>query len=79
MIARFGIEVSLTGTPLDTKDWTFRKPLQIARAGVQELELDLDALAKSGNDYADLRLLLAGNQIPYVLEQPALPDAIIAS
>lgn len=70
-------DVPLTGAPLDTKDWTYRKPLQIARAGVQELELDLDALAKSRPDFADLRLLLAGNQIPYVLEQPALARSLV--
>ncbi len=70
-------DVPLTGAPLDTKDWTYRKPLQIARPGVQELELDLDALAKSRPDFADLRLLLAGNQIPYVLEQPALARSLM--
>lgn len=70
-------DVPLTGAPLDTKDWTYRKSVQIARAGVQELELDLDALAKSRPDFADLRVLLAGNQIPYVLEQPALARSML--
>ncbi|HKB57335.1 MAG TPA: DUF3999 family protein [Lacunisphaera sp.] len=69
-------DVPLTGAPLDTKDWSYRKSLQIARLGVQELELDLAALAKSRPDFADLRLLLAGNQIPYVLEQPALARSV---
>jgi hypothetical protein len=69
-------DVPLTGAPLDTKDWSYRKSLQIARPGVQELELDLAALAKSRPDFADLRLLLAGNQIPYVLEQPALARSL---
>ena len=69
-------DVPLTGAPLDTRDWSYRKSLQIARPGVQELELDLAALAKSRPDFADLRLLLAGNQIPYVLEQPALARSL---
>jgi hypothetical protein len=43
---------------------------------VQELELDLEALAKSRPDYSDLRLLRGGNQIPYVLEQPALARSL---
>ena len=65
-------DVPLTGAPLDTKDWPHRQPVRITRAGVQELELNLAALAQARPDFADLRLLLGGNQIPYVLEQPAL-------
>src|ERR1035441_4033786 len=48
----------------------------IADAGVQELELDPEALAKSRPDFADLRLLRDGNQIPYVLEKPALARSL---
>ena len=39
-------------------------------------ELDLDAIAKSRPDFADVRLLRAGNQIPYVLEQPGLARSL---
>jgi len=69
-------EVPLTGAPLDARDWAFRRAVEISGAGVQELELDLGALAKSRKDYADLRLLRAGNQIPYVVEQPALARSL---
>jgi hypothetical protein len=69
-------DVPLTGAPLDAKEWTFRRAVQIAEPGVQELELDLDALAKSRPNFADLRLLHGGNQIPYVLEQPALARSL---
>lgn len=69
-------DVPLTGAPLDTKDWLYRNSIQITRAGVQEMELDLAALARSRPDYADLRLLRQGNQIPYVLEQPALARSL---
>ena len=65
-------DVPLTGAPLETKDWSFRQPVQIIRPGVQELELNLAALAQARPDFADLRLLHGGNQIPYVLEQPDL-------
>ena len=65
-------DVTLTGAPLDAKDWPFRRAIQVARAGVQELELDPEALARSRPDFADLRVLRNGNQIPYVLELPAL-------
>ncbi len=69
-------DLQLAGAPLDTKDWLYRHSIQITRAGVQELELDLAALAGSRPDYADLRLVRAGNQIPYVLEQPALARSL---
>jgi len=72
-------DVPLAGAPLDTTDWLYRKPVSLTRAGVQELELDPEALARARPDFADLRLLLAGNQIPYVLEQPALARSLVLS
>jgi hypothetical protein len=69
-------DVPLTGAPLDAQDWPGRRVVRIERAGVQELELDPAALARARPDFADLRLLRAGNQIPYVLEQPALARAL---
>ena len=69
-------DVPLAGAPLDAKDWPRRQPVQITHAGVQELELNLAALAQARSDFADLRLLHAGNQIPYVLEQPALARSL---
>ena len=69
-------DVPLAGAPLDTKDWLYRRSVQISRAGVQELELDPEALARTRPDFADLRLLRNGNQIPYVLERPALARSL---
>ena len=69
-------DVPLTGAPIDTKDWTRRKPITLSRAGIQELELTPAILAKTQTDFADLRLLHDGNQIPYVVEQPALARAL---
>ncbi|MBI3884520.1 MAG: DUF3999 family protein [Opitutae bacterium] len=68
-------EVPLTGAPLDTKDWTRRRAIRLAHAGVQELELDPAVLAEARTDFADLRVLRGDNQIPYVLEHPALSRA----
>jgi len=65
-------DVPLTGAPLDASDWKFHRVVQVSGPGVQELELDLDALANSRTDLADLRLLREGNQIPYILERPTL-------
>lgn len=72
-------DVPLTGAPLDTREWESHRAITIARAGVQELELDPGALAASRPDFADLRLIRNGNQIPYVLEQPALFRALALS
>jgi hypothetical protein len=69
-------DVPLAGAPLDAKEWTFRRSVQIAGPGVQELELDPEALAKASPDLGDLRLLREGNQIPYVLELPTLARSL---
>ena len=69
-------DVPLTGAPLDATPWMFRRAVQVPDSGVQELELDLEALAKSRPDFGDLRLLRGGNQIPYVLDQPALARSL---
>jgi hypothetical protein len=69
-------DVPLTGAPLNAKDWPARRLIAIARPGTQELELDLKALAQSRPDFADLRVMREGNQIPYVLELPALARSL---
>ncbi|MCF7687540.1 MAG: DUF3999 domain-containing protein [Cephaloticoccus sp.] len=69
-------DVPLRGAPLDTQEWRLRRAIVIAHSGVQELELDPLALARSQVDFGDLRIMREGNQIPYLLEQPALARAI---
>jgi hypothetical protein len=69
-------DVPLTGAPLDARGWSFRRAVEIGSPGVQELELDPEALARACPDLADLRLLREGNQIPYVLERPALARSL---
>jgi hypothetical protein len=69
-------DVPLAGAPLDSKPWSARRPVTVTRIGVQELELDPEALAQSRADFADVRLLREGNQIAYILEQPALARSI---
>ncbi len=72
-------DVPLTGAPLDAREWSFRRAVRISAPGVQELELDPEAISKSRADFADLRLLRDGNQIPYVLEQPGLARSLSLS
>jgi len=66
-----GPEFPMLGQPLDTRGWTARKPVQISRAGIQCLELDLEVLARAGSNLQDLRLLRGTQQVPYVLENCA--------
>ena len=65
-----------TGAALDVTAWKFRKPLKIARAGAQQLELDLDVLAHALPDFQDLRLLRGGNQMPYILERTSISRSL---
>jgi hypothetical protein len=60
------------GTELDVKDWKFRKPVKLSRAGAQRIELDLDVLSHAQPAFGDLRLLRAGKQLPYVLESTSI-------
>ncbi len=65
-------DTPLRGAAIDPAAWGFRKPVQLTAAGVQQLELDLDVLARAQSSFADLRLVRDGAQVPYLLERPAL-------
>ncbi len=66
----------LEGAPFDPQGWSWRKSVVLTAPGVQQLELDLDVLANARRDFADLRLLLAGRQVPYLLEHTTLARPI---
>jgi hypothetical protein len=61
--------VELVGTAIDLAGWAFRKPVTLAAAGVQQLELDLEVLAHTARSFADLRLVREGMQLPYLLDR----------
>ena len=63
-------------TALDVSEWKFRKPVQFARAGAQQLEPDLDVLSHAQQGFGDLRLLRAGKQIPYILEHTSISRSL---
>lgn len=66
----------LLGATLDPAPWIFRKAVQLASAGVHQLELDLDVLVHAQPGFADLRLVRDGAQVPYLLERPALSRSL---
>lgn len=65
-------EIQDLGTPLDTTAWQYRKPVKVARAGVQQVDLDLDVLAHAEESFRDLRLIRDGKQRPYILERTSI-------
>ncbi len=64
--------LDVIGAPLDVSAWRFRKPVQLPRGGAQQIELDLDILAHARADFADLRVLRGGNQVPYIVERTSI-------
>lgn len=70
-----GLEIS--GAPLDTSAWKFRKTVNVSDAGAQQIELDPDVLAHANPDFADLRLMHGSNQVPYIVERTSISRAIV--
>jgi hypothetical protein len=71
--------ITENGTPLDVSAWKFRKPVKIVRAGAQQLELDLDALAHAQSGLQDIRLLHDARQIPFIVEHTSITRSVQAS
>jgi hypothetical protein len=67
---------AMLGAALDTSEWQHARRVEVAIAGVQQLELDPAVLAGSANEAGDLRLVRDGKQIPYILERPALTRSL---
>ncbi|MEP6662139.1 MAG: DUF3999 family protein [Verrucomicrobiota bacterium] len=72
-------EISTLGGALDVSAWKFRKPIQLSRAGVQQLELDLDVLRHAQPNFADLRLIKDERQVPFILERTSLSRALVVN
>jgi hypothetical protein len=60
------------GAAIDLSLWRFRKALHLTVPGVQETELDLEALSGTAAGLADFRVIAEGKQLPYVLERPGV-------
>lgn len=60
-------EIEPAGAAIDLKPWTYRKPVGPPVVGVLQIELDMDVLAHSQNNFADLRVVQNGHQIPFVI------------
>lgn len=65
-------ELQEVGTPIDLAKWKFRKRVEVAKPGVQELELDLETLSPAARGFEDLRLVRGSQQILYLLERTTI-------
>lgn len=72
-------QVQGEGTTLDVSAWAYRKPVKLARAGAQELELDTDILSHALPGFADVRLMRDGKQVSYILERTSISRGIAPS
>ena len=64
-------------SPLDVAAWKFRKPvnlLKLTLGGAQRVALDLEVRSRAQPNFADLRIMREGRQIPYILEHPSITD-----
>ena len=64
-------EIEPAGAAIDLKPWTYRKPVGPPVVGVLKIQLDMEVLAHSQNNFADLRVVQNGNQIPFVISPSA--------
>jgi hypothetical protein len=72
-------DIDVTGATLDVSAWGFRKPVNIASGGAQQIELDIDVLARAQRGLADLRVLRASNQVPYIIQRTSISRALTPS
>jgi hypothetical protein len=71
--------LELAGARLDVSEWSFRKAVKISKAGAEQIELDLDVLARAQPGLADLRVLRGSNQVPYIIQRTSISRALTLS
>jgi hypothetical protein len=62
-------ELQGSGSPIDLREWTYRKRVHLKQSGVHRLELDPETLSQAGHGLQDLRLIREGKQWPYLLDR----------
>ena len=68
--------VTLSGAQIDVAKWKFRKPLPLTQAGVQQVELDPELLARSQADQRDIRIVRGEYQLPFIFQCTSLSRPI---
>ena len=68
--------VALTGAQIDVAKWRFRKLLPLTQSGVQQVELDLEVLARSQLEQRDIRIVRGEYHLPFIFERTSLSRPI---
>ncbi len=68
--------VSFTGAKIDVRPWAFRKSVKVGPPDTQQIDVDLDILARAAHDLRDLRLVCDDRQIPFLVEKTSISRAI---
>jgi hypothetical protein len=71
--------VGASGSTLDVSAWARRRVIEFREAGIVEVELDPEVLAHAARDFADLRVIRDGQQVPYLLKQSSDTREVDAS
>ena len=66
----------LTGARIDLVAWKFRKPVQVSKAGAQQIELGPDVLARASPDQRDLRIVTEDRQLPFLFERTSISRSV---
>ena len=66
----------LTGARIDLAAWKFRNPVQVSKAGAQQIELGPDVLARAAPDQRDLRIVTEDRQLPFLLERTSISRSV---
>src|SRR5204862_8036623 len=61
-----------TGAKIDITPWKFRQPVQVTKAGAQQLELDPDVLARAMPELRELRVVSGEVQLPHLIERTSI-------
>lgn len=61
--------------PMDVSSWRFRKLVRLIGPGIQQLELDREVLARCATNLADLRIVTAGQAVPFILDRTPTPSS----
>lgn len=68
--------IAFEGSGLKLSDWSNRREVKVAGAGVHLLELDLAALAAAQPSLSDVRLVRDDKQVPYILERTSFSRSL---
>lgn len=69
-------EVGEPGAAIDVSAWAFQREVQFKEAGVIELELEPEILARAANDLHDVRVVRDGRQVPFLAIKPGVEREI---